>query len=848
MAGRVGLRSRISSSAETCRTTVNVSPTSDHRLGKGAQVKRQQHQQENNAMSSEDEDENDDEDEDDSTLRAMSTLSQQERAHPTMNPAATDKSPSASVAKRKDKAPTATTALTLKAVRQLIHAVEQEMLVGDPVGGDDTRLVVALESAKYELADDERRRRADWTRVLVLASQLKCGSASPLECAAELVALAQSRVGKELDAAASTTERPHYEDVDWRDDHHRLKSMHKNDTSSSDAAKRTVVAVDSNQNEDDGPDPVEEKKEPTPQQSDELDEPSGDWIDDGPTACRRPAEIELTTFRAAKLPLSLTVAKPIKKSIQEPKPPKAGCGGHAISNASASSGCMSGSSGTVTRSARLKFQFPDADVTQWQDIEDDDAAVTDVDGNGLVGPAASSRPTASNLPPRRRVSAAVTASASALNATANVGSGSVITGAVPLRRKSFTMKRSPCKNLLQMLSSSDATSFSGHRAQHVAFSPPPSDALPVASAPPHATSMRRKSTSAFDAKHLVFAQSVRSSRRASFSPVARFALSPGHRSASRRSSILLAASPSKSSSATTSAGSQLVLRVRERKGDGVRELVLRKKTRGLPVVWHWHDRHRGAQSLLDEYERVVKLGPHQHGVMLRQLRFVKSAMHEFPWAKTHLRNLLTRYTSQQLSKEALYPQLALLSTQVQSEVATKAARAKEVAARKQRLTVQLTLATGVVNDIRATKFGRRGRPHATRLCYDPSDPLRLRWVRKSGERSDEFLVVDELVVLEQERALSREGSNFDLKRVAKGSASASASSGSNSDGESDCACLLSLVTSGGGAGGRALDLCVKSPLHREWLAMALREIAAFARQFRASGAAATPRRRIANGI
>lgn len=730
MATRVGLSSRMPG-----RPTERMEAAKNQqRLAKPAPSRRHAG---NNAASSEDEDEDDE-----STLRAMSALGQQERAHPGLKAAKPPASTTSS------KTPAAT---TMPAVRQLLQAVELDMrsCVGR---GDDSRLVVALESAKYELADAERRRHADWTRVLALASQLQASRSSPsplVDPAAELAALAQRRLGMAVDRCDAPT------------------------------------LVDSNQDEDGEEDEDAEdagKSEPAPQQP---DEPAGAWAADEPAAL---VDKEL---RAAKLPLSLTVAEPVKRSVQEPKPPKAG---HAA-GASASA---------CKRSARLKFQFPDADVTQWTDVEDGGG-----DGNGRAGSAP--RPAASALPPRRRVSVAAPASASSLGATPS------ITGAVPLRRRSFSMKRSPRKPL------SDA--ITGFR--------PPS-AVPSAPTLPGAAAMRRKSTSVLDAKLLL------AKRRTSLSRVAHLALSPGRPSTSTSAPRWpSAASPGKAKAAAVAAASscsQLVLRVRERKRDGVRELVLRKQPRGPPVVWHWHDRHRGAQALLDEYERVVSLGPHQHGVMLRQLRFVKAAMHEFPWAKTHLRELLARYTAQQLSKEALYPQLALLSTQVQSEVAARAAHAKSLAARKQRLTLMLTLATGVVNDVRATKFGRRGRPHATRLCYDPSDPLRLRWVRKGGDRSDECLHVDELQVLEQEQALARDGASFDLKRVLK-------TNSGGGGGESDCACLLSLVSPG-----RALDLRVKSPLHREWLAMALREVSAFARQFRASGAVASPRRRIASGI
>ena len=44
---------------------------------------------------------------------------------------------------------------------------------------------------------------------------------------------------------------------------------------------------------------------------------------------------------------------------------------------------------------------------------------------------------------------------------------------------------------------------------------------------------------------------------------------------------------------------------------------------------------------------LFELGPPQHALMLRQLRYVKSVMCELPWAKGTLRDMLTKYTSKQ---------------------------------------------------------------------------------------------------------------------------------------------------------------------------------------------------------
>lgn len=251
----------------------------------------------------------------------------------------------------------------------------------------------------------------------------------------------------------------------------------------------------------------------------------------------------------------------------------------------------------------------------------------------------------------------------------------------------------------------------------------------------------------------------------------------------------------------------MVVRVRERKLDGIPELVIRKKPAARFIVWQWNERQVRIPFM-------IQLGPQQHGIMLRQLRYVKSVMHDFPWAKAHLKDLLSSYTKKDTTKEQLYPQLNYLSHHVQEEIGSKVQKQRLLTAKKHHLTMQLTIAAGVVNDMRMVKFGRRGKPHDTKLCYDPSDPTRLHWLRKNGEKSDEFLPVDEIDV----RSNSAQFDTSVIKRAAKKY-------------PLDPECCVSLVT-----GVRNLDLQLKSSLQRDWLLNALHDIIAFAKQYKAAGA------------
>ncbi|KAG7386569.1 hypothetical protein PHYPSEUDO_015477 [Phytophthora pseudosyringae] len=485
--------------------------------------------------------------------------------------------------------------------------------------------------------------------------------------------------------------------------------------------------------------------------------------------------------------LPILTANILVKGVQVPQLPRGSEGGYSSSDSDKSSSSASSSSRlsskAAARSSRQKFQFPEKELLQLLEDEEVDSSTL---SPSLI----------------RRFS-----------------SSSKITGTVSIRRKSFSMKRSPLKG----------TTFAGFGALNASVSIAASELGRTSSASPSATksakqlwAARRKSTSACHAVAPCLPVSRRNSRSLSTTQQQILAFN------SRRKSVAspgkpLSGSP-RSSSATsppspvTSAQTQMVLRVRERTSDGVPELVISKKPVRF-VVWHWNDRcvrvpFMSAANFMD-------LGPAQHGIMLRQLRYVKSMMHDLPWAKAHLRSLLSRYTAKEVTKEELYPQLNALGQQVQREIISRGKKHRALTARKQRLTVTLTLATSVVNDTLVTKFGRRGRPHSSRLLYDPTTPLQLRWRRKHGERSVEHLVVDEIEVIEVPDSSQLIGGGSFGRGNKKAAAAVAV------DPES----CLSLVTPT-----RSLDLQVASSLHREWLANAVRDIVSFAQQFKAAKA------------
>ncbi|KAF1333299.1 hypothetical protein FI667_g2931, partial [Globisporangium splendens] len=442
--------------------------------------------------------------------------------------------------------------------------------------------------------------------------------------------------------------------------------------------------------------------------------------------------------------LSLTVAEPTKKAIHEPKPPR-GC-----KVAAADDGELRVN---VPKSSRLKFQFPDSGLNTFLDEGEDGAAAPRIT---LVE---SSPSRTSSLSHRRRFS-----------------SSSAISTSVPLRRKSFTMKRSPIKGIA-------VTSEKDFPA-----SEPTTGISTANSSGPNRWATRRKSMSAY--------YSISKNANTRNSPAKSKFGAKDDNTEGVKGFVQSSLSPR---------SSQIIVRVRERKLDGVPELVIRKKPARF-IVWRWNERQVRVPFM-------IQLGPHQHGIMLRQLRYVKSVMHDFPWAKAHLKDLLSSYTKKDMTKEQLYPQLNHLSHHVQDEIRAKMKKQKLLAAKKHHLATQLTIAAGVVNDIHMTKFGRRGKPHETKLCYDPRDPTRLHWLRKNGEKSDEFLLVHEIEIHGDSKldtsVIKRAARKYPL----------------------DPECCVSLVTSV-----RNLDLQLKCPLQRDWLVDALHDIVSFARQYRAAGA------------
>ncbi|KAF0705575.1 Aste57867_7014 [Aphanomyces stellatus] len=210
---------------------------------------------------------------------------------------------------------------------------------------------------------------------------------------------------------------------------------------------------------------------------------------------------------------------------------------------------------------------------------------------------------------------------------------------------------------------------------------------------------------------------------------------------------------------------------------------------------------------------VLELGPQQNAMMLRQLRYVKGVMHDLPWAKSRLRDMLSQYTQKDLTKEDLFPQLSHLSTQVQDELHAKSKAQKTLLETKSKLTVTLQLAKNVINDLTLLKFGRRGKPHETKLFYDECHPTMLYWQSKQGERSTAFLPLHAVTAIEVGVTTAV------LKKASKKQSI-------------DADCCLSLVTDE-----RTLDLKMKNALQRDWLLKSLREVVDYAIQYRANYAA-----------
>ncbi|TMW69058.1 hypothetical protein Poli38472_001214 [Pythium oligandrum] len=429
------------------------------------------------------------------------------------------------------------------------------------------------------------------------------------------------------------------------------------------------------------------------------------------------------------------------------------------------SGSMNPASSTVSskqdKKARHKFQFPDAELLKLMLEQEKQNAWS----SALATSSTQCTVSSSSLRSSRR----------------RFSSASIAPAMLPLRRKSFSLTKGPIKNL----------------ATEQELVSPAKTRLPT----------RRKSTSACLFAYPRSPKSPTSVLSSLPMPSLPPLTPPG---------ISVDPFSSSSTSSTTpqaaTAASQMVVRVRGRKSDGKPEVVISKRPARF-FVWQWNDRQVRIPFM-------IQLGPHQHGIMLRQLRYVKSVMNDFPWAKTHLKELLAAYTKKEMSKEELYPQLNQLSNQVQEEIGSHIKKQKQLFIKKQRLTTQLSVATGVLNDLQVTKHGRHGKPHDTKLCYDPGQPTKLQWIRKNGDQSSEVMAVDEITIQCYSDETNEEDMSVGMKKAIKKFPNQIVPSHS-----------LSLVTAT-----RTLDLQLKSPMHREWLVTALHDVISFARQYKAAGA------------
>ncbi|OQR96033.1 hypothetical protein THRCLA_07401 [Thraustotheca clavata] len=202
---------------------------------------------------------------------------------------------------------------------------------------------------------------------------------------------------------------------------------------------------------------------------------------------------------------------------------------------------------------------------------------------------------------------------------------------------------------------------------------------------------------------------------------------------------------------------------------------------------------------------VLELGPQQNAIMLRQLRYVKGVMHELPWAKSRLRDMLSHYTQKDLSKEDLFPQLSHLSVQVQEDMDAKTKAQKQAIEAKSKQATTLQIAKAVINDLSITKYGRRGKPHDTKLFYDEAHPCILYWQSKQGDRSSSFLPLHAVKSIESGLVTPV------FKRAAR------------KQPDLDPSKCLSLVTED-----RTLDLRLSNELQRDWLLKALQDAVHYA--------------------
>lgn len=211
----------------------------------------------------------------------------------------------------------------------------------------------------------------------------------------------------------------------------------------------------------------------------------------------------------------------------------------------------------------------------------------------------------------------------------------------------------------------------------------------------------------------------------------------------------------------------------------------------------------GFSRLIDP---LYELGASHHSMMLRQLRYVKSVMHELPWARGALKHMLLRYTDKEISKEEMYPKLYHLSFHVHSTLSEHHAQVQEDVARRNRMSLQLAIAQDVVTSMTITKYGRLGAPHTTKLMYNATNPLNLHWRSKNGDKSCKSIRLDHTT------SIDRGASTPILIRAQRKF-------------KADPDCCISIKT-----GTRNLDISFASSLEREWMINALQPIVAFSKQ------------------
>lgn len=163
--------------------------------------------------------------------------------------------------------------------------------------------------------------------------------------------------------------------------------------------------------------------------------------------------------------------------------------------------------------------------------------------------------------------------------------------------------------------------------------------------------------------------------------------------------------------------------------------------------------------------------------------------------------------SDRMNKEEMFPRLCHLSGQVETTLRNKSDDQRQNIIQRNRASLQLSIAQEVINDITITKHGRRGRPHASRLIYDPAHPLQLHWRSKNGQRSNQSLDLNLVKDLEMgivTSVLKKAGKKYKM----------------------DPEACVSLVTPD-----RTLDLELTDSIQRDWLISALNPVIAFAKDW-----------------